>query len=467
MEELRSLAINTAVKVEDLVAMGFDGDLAREAAEELHLDLDMAVTFCMMNDSEQQKLRDERKQIMQDEKKAKRIDVQGKKGLREGKEAPADLFFKAAEESSKKEVRDLTGNSGMGPKSSHARGSCNFPRHQSQSADGEQQPAAAAAAKGKQRPPAAGGGSRRQPSRELGAGQDLPPANGKGAAGSSKRPAASAADAGGEEEGAAETNNSSDGEEEDVLHGHLRRALEKLRGRPPSEIAGVVRSALGDEVAKALAHTCLEQLALSAGGGGSGGVPHGGSSRANGGGGGKRKESEDKRIDPTDGQARLRERSFFSSTAWRKAPESGIRLRGRRSSGGRWSRRRMRSQRRCSRRCSHHRRNCSCSRHRHRYRRSHRRRSHRRSHRRGSPRRRIPQPCLPTLPSAPLLLQAHRLQEAPPPKPPRPSALQRLLKNRPAAAATVPAAIPPLALRLALALVRAPRSRSSARVRLR
>ena len=64
-----------------------------------------AATFCMMNDRERKKLRDERKQIMQNEEKAKRIEVQGNKGLREGKEATADLFFKAAEKSSKKEWR--------------------------------------------------------------------------------------------------------------------------------------------------------------------------------------------------------------------------------------------------------------------------------------------------------------------------------------------------------------------------
>ena len=35
MEESGSLAI-TAVQVEDLVAMGFDGEIAREAVEDLH-----------------------------------------------------------------------------------------------------------------------------------------------------------------------------------------------------------------------------------------------------------------------------------------------------------------------------------------------------------------------------------------------------------------------------------------------
>ena len=39
MEELGSLAI-TAVQVEDLVAMGFDGEIAREAVEDLHYGLE-------------------------------------------------------------------------------------------------------------------------------------------------------------------------------------------------------------------------------------------------------------------------------------------------------------------------------------------------------------------------------------------------------------------------------------------
>jgi hypothetical protein len=200
----------------------------------------------------------------------------------------AEPKWAEAERSTSNEVRKLAGNSGMGPKSSHMRGSSNFAEAAQQNAQEQQSPAPAPS------PPQPLATETKQPVK-------MRPADGKKPArarpaSNGKQPAAQPSPCAGAPSSSA-AGDDDDSEGEDVLHTRLKRCLGQLKARPATELAGLIHGALGAWRTRALHEALGGKLLLpppqpngTSGGkstsGGSGRSGSGGGGGGNGGGGG-------------------------------------------------------------------------------------------------------------------------------------------------------------------------------------